>query len=1011
MEEKNLSASAHKKKILLVEDDALIALMESELLQSGGYEVLVAHSGEKALETFHSDQNIDLVLMDIDLGPGMDGAETAQRMLGERDVPVVFISSHTEPEILAKTEAITSYGYIVKGSSDTAFFASLNMAFRLYEAHQELIKKTRELEDLADNLSSTVKKLLKMQEELKAREQKLKEATEHLEATLNSLPDLMFELDEEATYLDIRAPKPELLYAPVDNLIGRKVTEILPENISNALKYALKEAAEKGLAELNYTLELPSGTHYFEATISRKGENRPGKNTFVALVRDITDRVEAELSQQKSEIRFRRLFQSMSEGVAIHRLIFDDQGKPVDYEIIEVNEAYQHHTGINRELAVGKKASELYGTGHPPFLEIYANVALEGKKETFESYLEPLKRLFKITAFGLGEDMFATIFEDITEIRKSEQELKEREARYRLIFENAPLGIIQFDKNGLITECNEEFVRIIGSSRQALIGFNMLERAGDEKVKEAIKEALSGKIGYYEGIYHSVTAKKSTPARGFFAGIFDAAGNFINGIGIFEDFTQRFQTEEALRRSEASFRAIFDSSYHTFIFLDTEGVIQSFNQIAEKRMVEILQTHLEIGKKLVDLLPEKFKVTFPKSLEEALSGKHVRVEREIPLADGSSAVYEFHLTPVYADNRNITGIFLSAEDITDKKNSEKALRQSEERFRSIFEYSGTVMLLINPADGTILDANLQAEEFYGYPREKLRQMNIKEINILPPDEVQKRMDEAREKRTNYFLFKHRLASGEIREVEVHSHPIQFGDKKYLFSIIIDITDRVRLEQQLKKTLEEREQILRELQHRVKNTFALIYSLINLELNRLKDKTSRAPLESFKSRIMSLSKLYDLLSLSEKYQQISLDRFIQEIGDFVIKSYISPDKKLNLKLELQPVNLDAKSAIALGLIVNEILTNSLKHAFPFKKSGQIEVKLQKGGEQLLLEISDNGVGLPTEQKGTPVAGIGREIIDALVDQLEAKMEIETAAEKGTRFKILVPVKNLFNSSGK
>jgi CheY-like chemotaxis protein len=220
MSEINSAETSRRKKILLVEDESLIAMMESELLESGGYEVITALSGEKALEIFAQDQSIDLVLMDIDLGKGIDGAETARRMLALRDVPVVFISSHTEPEILAKTEAITSYGYIVKGSSETAIFASLNMAFRLHAAHQELLKKTRELENLADNLSDAVKKLMETQKELLAREKKLKETTEHLEATLNSLPDLLFEFDEQGNYLDIRAPNPSLLLRPREELLG-----------------------------------------------------------------------------------------------------------------------------------------------------------------------------------------------------------------------------------------------------------------------------------------------------------------------------------------------------------------------------------------------------------------------------------------------------------------------------------------------------------------------------------------------------------------------------------------------------------------------------------------------------------------------------------------------------------------------------------------------------------------------------------------------------------------------
>jgi len=123
-----------EKTILLVEDEPIIAMAEQSILQKYGYRVIVARSGEEALSKADEPSTMDLVLMDIDLGPGMDGTETATRLLRNRDLPVVFLSSHTEREIVEKTEGITSYGYIVKNSGETVLIASLKMAFRLYEA-------------------------------------------------------------------------------------------------------------------------------------------------------------------------------------------------------------------------------------------------------------------------------------------------------------------------------------------------------------------------------------------------------------------------------------------------------------------------------------------------------------------------------------------------------------------------------------------------------------------------------------------------------------------------------------------------------------------------------------------------------------------------------------------------------------------------------------------------------------------------------------------------------------
>jgi PAS domain S-box-containing protein len=991
-----------RKKILLVEDDSIIALLESELLQSGGYEVLVTHSGEKALEIFRSDPGIDLVLMDIDLGTGMDGGETARQMLAEKEVPVVFISSHTEPEILAKTEAITSYGYIVKGSSETAIFASLNMAFRLYEAHLELIKKNVELKALADNLSETIKKLMETQLELLTREQKLKETTEHLEATLNSLPDLLFELDQEGTYLDLRAPKPELLVRPREELLGRRVNEVLPEDISEALLFALKEAAEKGISEINYSLDLPSGRHYFEATIARKGTNRPGQNTFVALVRDITDRIEAQLAQQKTEIRFYRLFQAMAEGVAIHRLIFDQKGQPIDYEIVEVNDSFTRHTGITRQRALGQKASELYGSGQPPFFETYLKAVESGKAISFESFFESLQRYFKITAFPMGEDLFTTVFEDITQRKKTEIDLKEREERYRLIFQNTPLGILQFDRNGVITECNEAFVKIIGSSREALIGFNILERVKDEKVIEAVKAALAGKVGYYEGIYKSVTADKSTPARGFFAGIFDENGEFLSGIGTFEDFTERYQTEKALQQSEAILEAMFEGSVHSFIFLDPEGKIMKFNRIAQKRMISLIGQSLKIGQPLVELIPETFRPDFNRNFMRAVSGELVQVEIEITTLSGEKVWYEFYLTPIFSETQSLLGVFLMAQDVTARKKAEEALRESEERFRTIFEGSGAIMLVIDPQSGNIYDANYRTEEFYGYPREKLRQMNIKEINTLPAEEVERRMAEARERRQNHFIFTHRLASGETREVEVYSHPIRFGEKNYLLSVIIDITERLNMEKELQRTVKEKIAILQELQHRVKNTFALINSIINLELTRIAEKEVRAPLENLKARILTISRVYDQLSMRERYQEIGLDRFLRDIFEAITWAYAGSGPEIELQFELEPLILDVRRALPIGLIATEILTNALKHAFEGREKGLISIQLKKTDNQILLQISDNGRGLPEGWLTGTSTGLGQIIIKTLADQLEVRLETESQPETGTLFRLILPL---------
>ncbi len=128
----------NQKTILLVDDEAILAMTQKLSLEKYGYKVIIANTGEESIEIFKSNKDIDLILMDIDLGKGLNGPDSAILILKEHDVPIVFFSSHTEPEIVEKTEKITSYGYVVKNSGITVLDASIKMAFKLYDANRML---------------------------------------------------------------------------------------------------------------------------------------------------------------------------------------------------------------------------------------------------------------------------------------------------------------------------------------------------------------------------------------------------------------------------------------------------------------------------------------------------------------------------------------------------------------------------------------------------------------------------------------------------------------------------------------------------------------------------------------------------------------------------------------------------------------------------------------------------------------------------------------------------------
>ncbi|MDX9958107.1 MAG: PAS domain S-box protein, partial [Spirochaetia bacterium] len=259
-------AGTTRKRLLLVEDEAIIALGEKKQLERYGYEVITAISGQKAVEVCKTDPAIDLILMDIDLGRGMDGTEAARLILQDRDIPVVFLSSHTEPDVVSRTEAITSYGYVVKNSSITVVDASIKMGFKLFQANQQTLSLNKKLE-----------------------------------ATLDALPELLFEVDLDGRYWDAHCPDPGLLYKPLDDLMETRITDRLPLPAANIIMAAIAEAHEKGLATgRQYELPMASGSHWFELTVSRMASQHETPH-FILFCQDITDRISASRHRIKLE--------------------------------------------------------------------------------------------------------------------------------------------------------------------------------------------------------------------------------------------------------------------------------------------------------------------------------------------------------------------------------------------------------------------------------------------------------------------------------------------------------------------------------------------------------------------------------------------------------------------------------------------------------------------------------------------------------------------------------------
>ncbi|MBF0155194.1 MAG: PAS domain S-box protein [Magnetococcales bacterium] len=262
---------------------------------------------------------------------------------------------------------------------------------------------------------------------------------------------------------------------------------------------------------------------------------------------------------------------------------------------------------------------------------------------------------------------------------------------------------------------------------------------------------------------------------------------------------KRLESEALLLASEALMRAIFESTRDGLLVVDGEGRVMRSNQRFQElwRIPDALLAEGEDDALLacvVDQLedPEEFLKQVKEVYQSGSSESAL-----LRFKDGR--IYERYSASL-AHKISSGGRVWVFTDVTEHHQAQTALRESEARFREVFEQNQAMALIINPIDGTILDANLSAERYYGYPRPVLLAMKITDINQLSPEQVKQEMENAVSEQRGYFVFPHRLANGEIRDVEVYSGPVSRGGQKLLCSFIHDITKRRRVEESLEKSL-------------------------------------------------------------------------------------------------------------------------------------------------------------------------------------------------------------------
>jgi PAS domain S-box-containing protein len=623
---------------------------------------------------------------------------------------------------------------------------------------------------------------------------------------------------------------------------------------------------------------------------------------------------------------------------------------------------------------------------------------------------------------------FQGITRDISDRKQSEEALRASEEKYRLFFENSPLGLLSFDNHGTIIACNDIFVEIIGSSREKLIGLNMLNLP-DTRLVLCVQQALNGSSELYEDEYHSVTANKITPVRVLFAPIRIGDGKIQGGVGIIEDITARKQANEAQRRSEDRHRAIIQTAMDGFWLADLHGNLKEVNKTYCRMSGYELPELLNMNISDIEVLETISDVE--SHIKSIVQYGELRFESKHRRKDGS--VFDVEINVQYqATDGGLIVAFI--KDITERKHSETVIRESEEKLRDLFETMPNGYYRSTP-DGYFVDVNPAFIKMLGYKnREELLKVYIPTdiyVQSSERDDFQEQNIDFTNKMEEYRL---KTKDGRIIFIEDNARYIKDENGNVIFheGICSDITERKEAKEALitaKEKAEESDSLksafLANMSHEIRTPMNGILGFTDLlkQPNLAGDKQQKYIEIIEKSGTRMLNIINDIISISKvesgQMDIVLTDTNINEQIEYLY-TFFKPEAKAkgiflymknSLPDNLANINTDREKLYA-------ILTNLVKNAIKFTHEGSIEFGYTFGKPaEIEFFVKDTGSGISKEQKeiiferfrqgsesltrNYEGAGLGLSISKAYVEMLGGTIWVESELEKGSTFYFTLP----------
>lgn len=571
--------------------------------------------------------------------------------------------------------------------------------------------------------------------------------------------------------------------------------------------------------------------------------------------------------------------------------------------------------------------------------------------------------------------------------------LYQSEERFRLLVSSVQdYAIIMLDTEGRVMSWNSGAERIKGYKEDEIIGkhFSVFYTPEDIEQNVPAAELALARANHCE-LEGWRVCKDGTRflAHVVITPLKTESGEVCGFAKVTRDLSSRHKLEER-------FRQVVESAPNAMVLVNQEGIIEMVNTQAE-RLFGYLRVEL-LGQPVEILVPSNFSGHHPARRLAFFSDPHSRPmgkgrDLYARRKDGSEFPVEIGLNPIETDEG--TKVLSSIVDISERKRMEQRLRQ-------VVDSAPNAMVMINQA-GVMEMVNAQAERVFGYDREELLGQAVEK---LVPGRFRAHHPE---KRGTFFSDPHSRPMGKGRDlyalrkdgsefpVEIGLNPIETDEGTKVLSAIVDISDRKQKEQKIEAALEEKNILLGEIHHRVKNNLQIIHSLLDLQSTRIEDGAVLEMLRDSQNRIRSMALIHQSLYQSNDFARVNFSNVLETLVPTLVESYGVDHDAIRFSINAAEVLIPLNLAIPCGLIVNELITNALKHAFPNKRSGEIIIELSKKDDKVMLSVSDDGVGIPPEYDLQNKNTLGLQLVSLLADQLNAELSIERA--QPTRFSLL------------